>query len=343
MDKAVAILQHIETAQKDVWYIIARLEDAQKLGVWSEGRVVEAQDFFDMVIHIGVKPDLFTEKCSGRIHIEEGLRMALEDYLKKEIEEVPERSKRLLTRLISEDQFENMKSSWRSHKNYGKISLLSQNCANATCLILKWKVSRSASLDWLGNLLISCLVNRGINLIRYVHRTNKKYLYRCTTQTASLTVIVQMHRNLEEEKRKDMHATFIKYLVAKASKIRDVIDDMIQNLKDISDLSNKKSDKQDCQDPGPFSAAGHGIAQSLLQVSKMVPGRSAEDCFNRIYTDLSTPTPIAPRPRASKTTFYPIGNLTLSDPKPPNILEPTVGMRKSAKQKSLVAQKTVRH
>ncbi|AQK92511.1 Pentatricopeptide repeat-containing protein mitochondrial [Zea mays] len=35
------------------------------------------------------------------------------------------------------------------------------------------------------------------------------------------------------------------------------------------------------------------------RVSKMVPGRSAEDCFNRIYTDLSTPTPIAPRPRAN--------------------------------------------
>ena len=74
-----------------------------------------------------------------------------------------------------------------------------------------------------------------------------------------------------------------------------------------------------------------------------MPGRSAEDCFNRIYSDLSTPTPIGPRPRTSKTAYSPIGNFTLSDPKLPNILEPTVGRRKTAKQKSLVAQKTVKH
>ncbi|XP_021304111.1 uncharacterized protein LOC8065308 isoform X2 [Sorghum bicolor] len=79
------------------------------------------------------------------------------------------------------------------------------------------------------------------------------------------------------------------------------------------------------------------------RVSKMVPGRSAEDCFKRIYSDLSTPTPIGPRRRTSKTTFSPIGNFTLSDPELPNILEPTVGRRKTAKQKSLAAQKAVKH
>ncbi|WVZ98747.1 hypothetical protein U9M48_044144 [Paspalum notatum var. saurae] len=79
------------------------------------------------------------------------------------------------------------------------------------------------------------------------------------------------------------------------------------------------------------------------RVSKMVPGRSAEDCFNRIHADLSTPTPIAPRPRTSKTTFSPIGKITLSDPKLSNLWEPTIGRQKTAKQKSLAAQKTVRH
>ncbi|WVZ98714.1 hypothetical protein U9M48_044114 [Paspalum notatum var. saurae] len=79
------------------------------------------------------------------------------------------------------------------------------------------------------------------------------------------------------------------------------------------------------------------------RVSRMVPGRSAEDCFNRIHADLSTPTPIAPRPRTSKITFSPIGKLTLSDPKLSNLLEPTIGRQKTAKQKSLAAQKTVRH
>ncbi|XP_066368073.1 uncharacterized protein [Miscanthus floridulus] len=79
------------------------------------------------------------------------------------------------------------------------------------------------------------------------------------------------------------------------------------------------------------------------RVSKMVPGRSAEDYFNRIHADLTTPTPIAPRPRTSKTTFSPIGNFTLSDTKLPNLLEPRVARQRTAKQKGLAAQKTVRH
>ncbi|KAF8719653.1 hypothetical protein HU200_024396 [Digitaria exilis] len=79
------------------------------------------------------------------------------------------------------------------------------------------------------------------------------------------------------------------------------------------------------------------------RVSKLVPGRSAEDCFNRIHADLSTPTPVAPRPRRSKTTFSPIGNFSLSDSKLPDLLEVTAGRQRTAKQKSLAAQRTVRH
>ncbi|KAE8816627.1 hypothetical protein D1007_05973 [Hordeum vulgare] len=78
------------------------------------------------------------------------------------------------------------------------------------------------------------------------------------------------------------------------------------------------------------------------KVSKMVPGRSAEDCFNRVHADLSTPTPIAPRHR-SKTQFSPLAHFTLSDPKFPNLVEPLTGRPRTAKQKSLLAQKTVRH
>ncbi|KAL5654652.1 hypothetical protein ACJX0J_033971 [Zea mays] len=178
MNKAEAILQHIETAQKDVWYIIARLEDAQKLGVWSEGRVVEAQDFFDM---------LFTEKCSGRMTLAENLDVwtfnipvfsygapcRIEEGLLEE-EEVPERSKRLLTRLISEDQFENMKSSWRSHKvtkiDEKNFSLEASTAYGANIL---------ASLDWLGNLLISCLVNslQFHQLINLQAHASMKHIY----------------------------------------------------------------------------------------------------------------------------------------------------------------------
>ncbi|KAF2950888.1 uncharacterized protein [Oryza sativa Japonica Group] len=78
------------------------------------------------------------------------------------------------------------------------------------------------------------------------------------------------------------------------------------------------------------------------KVSKMVPGKSAEECLSRVHADLSTPTPIAPRPRTSKMKFSPLGHFTLSDPKHPNVLEPSF-RRRTAKQKSLAAQKTVRH
>ncbi|XP_047048196.1 uncharacterized protein LOC124653173 [Lolium rigidum] len=79
------------------------------------------------------------------------------------------------------------------------------------------------------------------------------------------------------------------------------------------------------------------------KVSKLVPGKSAQECFNRVHADLSTPAPIAPRPRTSKIQFSPLGHFKLSDSKVPNLLEPLVGRRKTAKQKSLAAQKTVRH
>jgi hypothetical protein len=73
-----------------------------------------------------------------------------------------------------------------------------------------------------------------------------------------------------------------------------------------------------------------------------VAGRSAEECFNRMHADLSTPTPIAPRPRRCKAKFSPHGNFSLSDPELPNLLEPTIGRQTTWKQKNL-AQKTVRH
>ncbi|CAN6201569.1 unnamed protein product [Urochloa humidicola] len=79
------------------------------------------------------------------------------------------------------------------------------------------------------------------------------------------------------------------------------------------------------------------------RVSKLVPGRSAEECFNRIHADLSTPTPIAPRPRTCKAKYSPLGNFSLSDPELPNLLEPAEGRPRTSKQKTLAAQKTVRH
>ncbi|KAG8064403.1 hypothetical protein GUJ93_ZPchr0004g38810 [Zizania palustris] len=78
------------------------------------------------------------------------------------------------------------------------------------------------------------------------------------------------------------------------------------------------------------------------KVSKMVPGKSAEECLSRVHADLSTPSPITRRRRTSNMNCSPLGHFTLSDPKHPNILEPNF-RRITAKQKSLAAQKTVRH
>ncbi|KAF8729171.1 hypothetical protein HU200_017754 [Digitaria exilis] len=79
------------------------------------------------------------------------------------------------------------------------------------------------------------------------------------------------------------------------------------------------------------------------RVSKLVPGRSAEECFNRIHADMSTPTPIGPRPRKCKPKYSPLANFSLSDPELPKLLEPAVGRPRTTKQKTLAAQKTVRH
>ncbi|CAD5181419.1 unnamed protein product [Musa acuminata subsp. malaccensis] len=78
------------------------------------------------------------------------------------------------------------------------------------------------------------------------------------------------------------------------------------------------------------------------KVSKMVPGKSAQECFNRIHTEIATPPQHQPRSRAIKSNWSPIGNVTFSDKSVDN-MKLKVKRARSGKQKSLVAQKTVRH
>uniref|UniRef100_A0A453S9S4 Uncharacterized protein n=1 Tax=Aegilops tauschii subsp. strangulata TaxID=200361 RepID=A0A453S9S4_AEGTS len=114
-------------------------------------------------------------------------------------------------------------------------------------------------------------------------------------------------------------------------------DDTLMNTKECSEeLSGiKEGVQQQC-------CASDEWTEEQDTILRQVPGKSAEDCFNRVHADLSTPTPIAPRPR-SKTQFSPLAHFTLSDPKFPNLLEPLAGRPRTAKQKSQLAQKTVRH
>ncbi|RWW24388.1 hypothetical protein BHE74_00051600 [Ensete ventricosum] len=78
------------------------------------------------------------------------------------------------------------------------------------------------------------------------------------------------------------------------------------------------------------------------KVSKMVPGKSAQECFNRIHTEIATPPQHQPRSRAIKSNWSPIGNVTFSDKSMDN-MKLKFKRARSGKQKGLVAQKTVRH
>ncbi|XP_029120777.2 uncharacterized protein [Elaeis guineensis] len=79
------------------------------------------------------------------------------------------------------------------------------------------------------------------------------------------------------------------------------------------------------------------------KVSKMVPGKSAQECFNRIHADLATPTQPQPRSRANRLNLSPVGIFTLSDSKSTELMKTKVKRVRSSKQNILVAQKTARH
>ncbi|XVE86910.1 hypothetical protein DITRI_Ditri18aG0073600 [Diplodiscus trichospermus] len=80
------------------------------------------------------------------------------------------------------------------------------------------------------------------------------------------------------------------------------------------------------------------------KVSKLVPGKSAQDCFDKIHSDHLTPAQPQPRSRAKRLNLSPIENLSFSASK---LLKPSaLGNKRSgcSKRKShLIQKKTVRH
>ncbi|KAM5576952.1 hypothetical protein ABKV19_007674 [Rosa sericea] len=79
------------------------------------------------------------------------------------------------------------------------------------------------------------------------------------------------------------------------------------------------------------------------QVSKLVPGKSAQDCFDRIHSDHITPPQPRPRSRAKITTnSSPLGGFSLSASKLLNPVESKAKRHGCNKQRSHLAQKTVR-
>ncbi|XXG49038.1 hypothetical protein AAC387_Pa02g3327 [Persea americana] len=78
------------------------------------------------------------------------------------------------------------------------------------------------------------------------------------------------------------------------------------------------------------------------KVSKMVPGKSAQECFDKIHSNIETPSP-QPRLRRNKMNWSPLGQFKLSGGK---LLEPfdfNGKKLRNSRLKNPIAQKTVRH
>lgn len=73
-----------------------------------------------------------------------------------------------------------------------------------------------------------------------------------------------------------------------------------------------------------------------------VPGKSAQECFDKIHSKLATPSP-QPHLRRNKINYSPLGHFTLSGGKLPEAFEPNGRRARNSRQKNLIAQKTVRH
>ncbi|XP_010272189.1 PREDICTED: uncharacterized protein LOC104608040 [Nelumbo nucifera] len=79
------------------------------------------------------------------------------------------------------------------------------------------------------------------------------------------------------------------------------------------------------------------------KVSKLVPGKTAQDCFDKVHSDLVTPPQPPPRSRTSRNSSSPMGHFSLSGSKLLGPTELSVKRRRNSKQKRYRAQKTVRH
>ncbi|KAK4585015.1 hypothetical protein RGQ29_022616 [Quercus rubra] len=76
------------------------------------------------------------------------------------------------------------------------------------------------------------------------------------------------------------------------------------------------------------------------KVSKLVPGKSAQECFDKVHSDNLTPLQPQPRLRTKKAESSPIHNFSLSESK---LLKPMVKRLSCNKQKTRPGRKIFRH
>lgn len=71
-----------------------------------------------------------------------------------------------------------------------------------------------------------------------------------------------------------------------------------------------------------------------------MPGKSEQECFDKVHSENLTPVQPRPRSRSKKAKYSPLQHVSLSASR---LLEPRVKMLRCSKQKTHLAQKTVRH
>lgn len=80
----------------------------------------------------------------------------------------------------------------------------------------------------------------------------------------------------------------------------------------------------------------------LYHKSSQVPGKSSQECFDRVNGSLDTPPQPQPRSRANRSNLSPVANFSLPGSK--HIEHPIPpGKKLGSRKKNLVTQKTVRH
>ncbi|KAJ0241571.1 hypothetical protein HA466_0209830 [Hirschfeldia incana] len=78
------------------------------------------------------------------------------------------------------------------------------------------------------------------------------------------------------------------------------------------------------------------------KVSKLVPGKSAQECFDRVNADLITPRQTQPRSRAKKSNLSPIPRFSLSASKLLKPISPAK-TKKIGQRKGNLSKKAIRH
>ncbi|MBA0850846.1 hypothetical protein Goshw_008020 [Gossypium schwendimanii] len=80
------------------------------------------------------------------------------------------------------------------------------------------------------------------------------------------------------------------------------------------------------------------------KVSKLVPGKSAQDCFDKIHSDHLTPNQPQPRSRSKRKNLSPVEHLSFSASKLlKSVSSASKGSRSSKHKSHLVQKRTVRH